>query len=546
MATITEEVIIPVKVEDTDEAVKDLNKVTDATEKTTKASEEQGETLLDTAKDARIFGISINSLGKSIKGMLVILKASTKGLKAFRIALIATGVGAIVVALGSLFVALTEITKVQDFFNRILIQTGSLFNLIIDRAGKLGGALIALFAGQFTVAVLLAEQAVDGFGQALEDAIESGGKIADLQVAIRDGQIEFVRLEGQLIANIEKLKRFRDDESRSLEDRIEATREQGRLEEQLEKARIRQADLVIAEIRQRLSEDEDNKDIQLELAEAENERFRQLEDGFSRQTEQITNINNLLREQQEELQTLIDLDIARIDKILTEEEKFNKQIIDLGNEETDEFEKQQQAKIDASIASAEADKQAEKEKTEARKESAQQGAQIAGELLAFQQQSALASIQISLAEALAKLFANNPILGAILTPILLGTFQAIGQRLLSAVLPSPPTFAKGGYIGGNLHSSGGTLIEAERGEYIINRRSMQDKGVADIAQALNNFGQAKGMQFQDGGFIGRGGGVISVSDIAQILERLPRAVLVTEDLNRVQNRIRVTDQRTTL
>ena len=38
----------------------------------------------------------------------------------------------------------------------------------------------------------------------------------------------------------------------------------------------------------------------------------------------------------------------------------------------------------------------------------------------------------------------------------------------------PPKFADGGMVGGQLHSSGGTLIEAERGEYVINRQSTSD------------------------------------------------------------------------
>ena len=47
----------------------------------------------------------------------------------------------------------------------------------------------------------------------------------------------------------------------------------------------------------------------------------------------------------------------------------------------------------------------------------------------------------------------------------------IGGIQLAAVAAKPlPKFEKGGLIGGKLHSQGGTLIEAEQGEYMVNRR----------------------------------------------------------------------------
>jgi hypothetical protein len=48
---------------------------------------------------------------------------------------------------------------------------------------------------------------------------------------------------------------------------------------------------------------------------------------------------------------------------------------------------------------------------------------------------------------------------------------AIGGIQLAAIAAKPlPKFEKGGLIGGKLHSQGGTMIEAEQGEYMVNRR----------------------------------------------------------------------------
>jgi hypothetical protein len=56
-------------------------------------------------------------------------------------------------------------------------------------------------------------------------------------------------------------------------------------------------------------------------------------------------------------------------------------------------------------------------------------------------------------------------------PILAASIAIIGAAQLAAVIAKPiPKFERGGLIGGKLHSQGGTMIEAEQGEYMVNRR----------------------------------------------------------------------------
>jgi hypothetical protein len=56
-------------------------------------------------------------------------------------------------------------------------------------------------------------------------------------------------------------------------------------------------------------------------------------------------------------------------------------------------------------------------------------------------------------------------------PILAAIIGAAGAIQIAALAAKPlPKFEKGGLIGGRLHSQGGTLIEAEQGEYMVNRR----------------------------------------------------------------------------
>jgi hypothetical protein len=56
-------------------------------------------------------------------------------------------------------------------------------------------------------------------------------------------------------------------------------------------------------------------------------------------------------------------------------------------------------------------------------------------------------------------------------PILAAFIAVTGALQLAAVAAKPiPKFERGGLIGGKLHSQGGTMIEAEQGEYMVNRR----------------------------------------------------------------------------
>ncbi len=53
-------------------------------------------------------------------------------------------------------------------------------------------------------------------------------------------------------------------------------------------------------------------------------------------------------------------------------------------------------------------------------------------------------------------------------------------------------FEAGGLVGGNRHAQGGTIIEAEQGEFVMNRNAVQDIGV-DILEEINSGNVGSGM-----------------------------------------------------
>lgn len=94
---------------------------------------------------------------------------------------------------------------------------------------------------------------------------------------------------------------------------------------------------------------------------------------------------------------------------------------------------------------------------------------------------ALFNATINVAEAFTEALTAGPILG----PILAGIAAATGAAQIALINQQAiPQFEKGGMIGGELHKHGGTLIEAEKGEFITNRK-MTSKHIEEL-KAINN------------------------------------------------------------
>jgi len=84
---------------------------------------------------------------------------------------------------------------------------------------------------------------------------------------------------------------------------------------------------------------------------------------------------------------------------------------------------------------------------------------------------------------------------AILNALSTGGAKAIPQAIIAGVLAAAqlaivvgtplPKFRKGGLIGGKLHASGGTQIEAERGEFIMKREAVKNHGLK-FMESVNN------------------------------------------------------------
>jgi hypothetical protein len=97
---------------------------------------------------------------------------------------------------------------------------------------------------------------------------------------------------------------------------------------------------------------------------------------------------------------------------------------------------------------------------------------------------AIFQIAISTAQAIAKANALGP--PASIPAIIFAA--ALGAVQLAAAIAKPiPKFERGGVVGGRLHSGGGTMVEAERDEYIVNRRqSIRHRGELDAINSSSD------------------------------------------------------------
>ena len=107
----------------------------------------------------------------------------------------------------------------------------------------------------------------------------------------------------------------------------------------------------------------------------------------------------------------------------------------------------------------------------------------------MEQASSLASIYMNTSKAMMQAAAAFPLTAG---QPWAGIIAAMGLVQAGTVLAqSPPKAQYGGYIAGNRHSEGGTLIEAERGEFIMSRNAVKSIGLEQL-NSMNRTGDAGG------------------------------------------------------
>ncbi len=156
----------------------------------------------------------------------------TKALKLLKIAIIGTGIGALLVALGSLVSWFTKTQKGVEAANKIMGALGATINVIIDRASKLGSALVNVFTGNFAEAAEDAKGILAGIGKEIVEETKQAWRLADALNAIEKREVMLSMSRAANRAEIEKLKKAADDQTLSTNERIKAAEKAAAMEKE--------------------------------------------------------------------------------------------------------------------------------------------------------------------------------------------------------------------------------------------------------------------------------------------------------------------------
>lgn len=273
---------------------------------------------------------SLGGLKNYLAGMkteMIAVSASTTGwikvLKLLKVALIGTGIGALVVALGSLVAWFTKTQKGVEAANKIMAALGATINVIIDRASKLGSALVNLFTGNFKKAGEDAKAIFSGIGKEIADETKQAWELAEVLNEIDKKEVMLSMSRAANRAEIEKLKKAADDQTLSAQERIKAAEKAAEIEKkdleiqtELAEARlantlgytemnrevrklmeqIKAGDITADEVIGKLGLSESTIEDLKTFRDQFNELQELMEDSYGRQTEQQNTLNSIRQE----------------------------------------------------------------------------------------------------------------------------------------------------------------------------------------------------------------------------------------------------------
>ena len=327
-----------------DELKNKINEVTDALkggeEETQRYYRNVGnykEAIMEAASANIPFVEQINQMITSVEGLknylsgvkeeIVAVTASTSGftkvLKLLKVTLVSTGIGAFIIALGSLVSWFTKTQKGVETANKIMGALGATIDILIDRAGKLGSALVNLFTGNFKQAGEDAKGVFSGIGKEIADETKQAWKLAEVLNEIDKKEVMLSMSRAANRAEIEKLKKAADDQTLSTLERIKAAEKAADIEKrdlkfQTELAEARLANTLgftkmngeVQQLMEQIKAGDVTADEvigKLGLSESTIEDLRAfrdqfnalqelMEDSYGRQTEQQNTLNSIRQE----------------------------------------------------------------------------------------------------------------------------------------------------------------------------------------------------------------------------------------------------------
>lgn len=351
-------------IKEVEDLKKELQEVKDSFEASDKAAK-------DSAKSSKSFSKALGAIGKAGGVIFLLEKAfglfqETLGKNQTIIDATATATEFLSIAFNDLFSFIqNNVGSVTGFFKSIfddpkqsLIDFANAFKRNIqerfesylDTLGFLASAVKKVFSGDFAGAMEDVKNAgkesldvLTGVDGTFEKSVETVSKAtkavteytkstyesakgtvelnkqAQLADALQQGLIEKYDLQA------EQQRQIRDDESKTIEERIKANEKLGEILDKQEEEMMKNAQLRVDAAARELAKNEDNLEAQVALIEAENELAAVQAQVAGFRSEQLTNINSLERERLD----LIDEENEKQEQALKDQEILEKAKVDM-------------------------------------------------------------------------------------------------------------------------------------------------------------------------------------------------------------------------
>ena len=320
----------------------------------------------DTRRNVGNYSEAIDGAVGSLQNLSPAVASSVGGFKQMTLAalkFIATPIGAVLAAIVAVFKllqgAFNRSLASQEKLNKVTGKLSAAFGVVLDALvpvvefildnvlaafEKMGNAVIFVIE-KLEQWGIISEDTSERVKNAFDKSTQAADDLADAERRLIESNIQLQKLQLQFQTRAEKLRQIRDDEARSIDERIAANEELSNVLERQYNAEIQQANNILKIAQQReLVNGRTLTSIQ-EIGDAEIKLLEIQERITSQRSEQLANLNGLRRDQAALLKAQRESELLEAQSFADEEELIAQQLAD------DELRiKQDQALIEVAIA----------------------------------------------------------------------------------------------------------------------------------------------------------------------------------------------------
>lgn len=200
-----------------------------------------------------IMGVNVGSVvaqfstfGNAIVGVAKGFGGASQAAKIFKIALASTGIGLIVIAVGALVTAFSRFTDLSESVAVKFAGFKAIIDVVLDRLGAIGRAIVLVFQGEFSQAAEVAREAIAGVGDELKREIALAQELKEAVIDLEKRSKVFDAQRESLRTEIIQLRNIARDRRETDENRLAALEKADKLQRQLSERSLQLAEEELA------------------------------------------------------------------------------------------------------------------------------------------------------------------------------------------------------------------------------------------------------------------------------------------------------------